>query len=213
MVEINAFLVGFANNVVTFIPNLVGALIILIVGYIVGKVIGIVIEKICVAVKLNKYVKLKGFKLEHLLRIAGEWIIYLVFIQSAAQYLRVLALASFVNEIVYFIPKAVGAAIIVVVGYILGSFFEDQIKKSEGIYKNIVGKVVNFFTVYMAIALALPFLGIDPSLVNNILLIIVGSFGLGFAIALGLGLKDIIAREADKYIGEFEKVVAKKRKR
>jgi hypothetical protein len=211
--ELNTFLINFANSVATFIPNLIAALIILIVGYIVGRVIGLVIEKICIAAKIDKYVKLKGFKLSHLLKLAGEWTVYLVFIQSAAQYLGIIALAMFVNQIVYFIPKAAGAAIIVVVGYILGNFFEEQIKASEGVYKNIIGKIVNFFTVYVAIALALPFLGIDPSLVNSILLIIIGSFGLGFAIALGLGLKDIVAREADKYIGEFKKAAATRKRK
>ncbi len=210
--EINSFLIGLGSSTIEFLPNLVGALILLAIGYLVGKGIGIVIEKFCVTVKVDKYVKCKGFKLSNLFKIAGEWIIYLVFIQSAVQFLGIITLAVFVNKIVYFIPMAVGAAIIVVVGYILGSFFEEQIRKSEGIYKNLVGRIVNFFTVYVAIALALPFLGINPSLVNNILLIIIASAGLGFAIAIGLGLKDVVAKEADKYIGVVEKEVSKRRK-
>ena len=210
--EINSLLMGLGSSTIEFLPNLVGALLLLAIGYIVGKVVGIVIEKFCVSVKVDKYVKCKGFKLSNLFKIAGEWMIYLVFIQSAVQFLGIIALAVFVNKIVYFIPMAVGAAIIVVVGYILGSFFEEQIKGSEGMYKGLIGKVVHFLTVYVAIALALPFLGINPGLVNNILLIIVASAGLGFAIAIGLGLKDVVAKEADKYIGVVEKSVSKKRK-
>ena len=203
--QLNNLFTNFANNVVDYFPNLIGAIIILLVGYITGKVLGIIIKKLAETLHVDKYVKLKGFKLSNLLRLAGEWIIYLVFIQSAAQYLGISPLAAFVNEIVYFIPSAVGAAIIVVVGYLLGNFFEEQIRGSEGLYKEVIGKLVNFFTVYVAIALALPFLGVNPALVNNILLVIIGSVGLGVAIALGLGLKDIVAREAEKYIGEFEK--------
>ena len=210
--EINSLLMGLGSSTIEFLPNLVGALLLLAIGYIVGKVVGIVIEKFCISVKVDKYVKCKGFKLSNLFKIAGEWMIYLVFIQSAVQFLGIIALAVFVNKIVYFIPMAVGAAIIVVVGYILGSFFEEQIKGSEGMYKGLIGKVVHFLTVYVAIALALPFLGINPGLVNNILLIIVASAGLGFAIAIGLGLKDVVAKEADKYIGVVEKAVSKKRK-
>ncbi len=210
--QLNSFFTNFANNIVDFIPNVIGAIIILLAGYIVGKVLGMAIRKLADALHVDKYVKLKGFKLSNLLRLAGEWIIYLVFIQSAAQYLGIAPLAEFVNEIVYFIPSAVEAAIIVVVGYVLGGFFEEQIKGSEGLYKNVVGKVVNFFTVYVAIALALPFLSINPSLINNILLIIIASVGLGVAIALGLGLKDTVAKESQKYIGEIKKSTRRKKK-
>jgi len=211
--SLSTFFSNFAEAAITFILNLIPALIVLVIGYIVGKVVGIVIEKICEAIKTDKYVKLKGFKLSYLLKLAGEWTIYLVFIMEATseRFLNIPAISEFVGTIVYFIPNAVGAAIIVIVGYLLGNFFEEQIKATEGLYKDIVGKVVNFFTVYVAIALALPFLGIDPDLVNNILLIIVGSLGLGIAIAIGLGLKDIVAREADKYIGEFKKSATRKK--
>jgi len=217
MAGINAlstFLSNFAAGAANFtIYNLIPAIIVLLVGYIIGKVVGIVIEKICIAVKTDKYVRLKGLKLSYLLKLAGEWTVYLVSLMEATseRFLNVPAISNFVKTIVYFIPNAVGAAIIVIVGYVLGNFFEKQIKASEGMYKDIVGKVVNFFTVYVAIALALPFLGINPSLVNNILLIIVGSFGLGIAIALGLGLKDIVAREAEKYIGEVKRKETRKR--
>lgn len=214
MLQLNAFFVNFATNAVNFtLWNLIPAIIVLLIGYIVGKVIGIIIQRLAVAGKIDKHVKLKGFKLSNLLRLAGEWIIYLLFILQATVILGVPEIGSFVRTVVYFIPQAVEAAIIIIVGYVLGGFFEEQIKGTEGMYKDVIGKVVHFFTVYVAIALALPFLGIDPSLVNNILLIIIASVGLGVAIALGLGLKDIVARESEKYIGEFKKSTKSRRKK
>ncbi len=213
MQDLAAVLNNLAMEIVNFIPNLVGAVALLVIGYIVGKVIGVVIKGLCDKANVDRYIRSKGFRISELLKLAGEWIIYLVFIQSAVQFLGIVALANFVNEIIYFIPKAVGAAIIIIVGYILGNFFEEQIKASEGIYSDLIGRVVNFFTVYVAIALALPFLGINPSLVNNILLIIIGSVGLGFALAIGLGMKDIVAKEASKYIGKLEKKTQTQKKR
>ena len=211
MQDLTVVLNSLGSQIVSFIPNLVGAIVLLAIGYIVGKIVGIVIKGLCDKAKVDRYARLKGFRISELLKIAGEWIIYLVFIQSAVQFLGIVALAEFVNEIIYFIPKAVGAAIIIIVGYILGNFFEEQIKASEGVYSDLIGRVVNFFTVYVAIALALPFLGINPSLVNNILLIIIGSVGFGFGLAIGLGLKDIVAREANKYIGKLERKAQRRR--
>lgn len=204
-------LTSLGESTIAFLPHLIGALIILLLGYLVGKVVGMVIEKICKGAMVDKHIKSKGFKLTHLFKLAGSWIIYLVAIQAAFQYLGIMALAMFVDKIVYFIPMAVGAAIIVIVGYILGNFFEEQIKASEGKYRGLVGRIVNFFVIYVAIAMALPFIGIDAMLVNSILLIIIASVGLGFAIAMGLGLKDIVAKEANKYIGTIEKSFTKKK--
>ena len=211
MQDLTVVLNNLGMQIANFIPNLVGAIVLLAIGYIVGKIVGVVIKGLCDRAKADRYVKVKGFRISELLKIAGEWIIYLVFIQAAVQFLGIAALAEFVNQIIYFIPKAVGAAIIIIVGYVLGNFFEEQIKGSEYMYSDLIGKVVNFFTVYVAIALALPFLGINPSLVNNILLIIIGSVGFGLGLAIGLGLKDIVAKEANKYIGKLEKKAQRRR--
>jgi len=196
---------------VIFVPNLIGALLLLVIGYALGKLVGAVIERLCIGIKINNYLRCKGFKLSKLFKIAGSWLIYLVFIQSAVETLRIASLELFINRIVNFIPMAVGAAIIVVVGYILGGFFEDQISHSDGRYNSLVGKIVNFFTVYVSIALALPVLGVNPGLVNNILLVIIASVGLGFALATGLGLREAVAEEADRYISSAGKSTKKKR--
>ena len=76
-------------------------------------------------------------------------------------------------------------------------------KKMKEIYASLVSKVLFFFIIYVAIALALPILGIPATLVNNILLVIIGSVGIGIAIALGLGLKDAVAIISKKYANKI----------
>ena len=208
--NLGILLTGLKDSTVAFVPNLIGALLLLVIGYALGKIVGSVIERLCLGIKINTYLKCKGFKLSKLFKIAGAWLIYLVFIQSAVETLGILSLELFINGIVNFIPMAVGAAIIVVVGYILGSFFEDQISHSDGRYNSLVGKIVNFFTVYVAIALALPVLGVNPGLVNNILLVIIASVGLGFALATGLGLREAVAKEADRYVNSAKSTKKKR---
>jgi hypothetical protein len=65
--------------------------------------------------------------------------------------------------------------------------------------------VIFFLVLYVSIALALPFVGIDPTLINWILIVIVASLGVGLAIAIGLGLKDVIADVARGYSRKFKK--------
>jgi uncharacterized membrane protein YoaK (UPF0700 family) len=102
------------------------------------------------------------------------------------------------DSILAFIPGLTKAIIVVIVGYALAEYVRRQVEASVITYSETVAKVLFFLILYIGIAMALPLVGIDPTLVNNILLIIVGSVGLGMAIAVGLGLKDTITRMAKK---------------
>ena len=68
----------------------------------------------------------------------------------------------------------------------------------------LTAKILFFFIIYVSIALALPVLGISSALVNSILLIIIGSVGLGTAIAIGLGMKNAVADVSQRYVKKLK---------
>jgi hypothetical protein len=113
--------------------------------------------------------------------------------------LGIAALVNVVGAIIAFLPGLIGGIIVVIVGYIIGDYIRKQIEASKILYSDLVGKGLFFLIIYVSVALALPLVGIDPTLVNNILLIIIASVGIGLAIALGLGLKDSVAELVKTY--------------
>ncbi len=196
---------GFWESSVNYIPNVISAIILLVIGLIVGRVVGRVVKEILVRIKMDKYLfagKKPPISVTNILTVIVRWWIYLAFITAAVseEILGVRTLSEWMNQINNFIPKVVGAALIIIVGYILGEYIKEQINKTRTIYANLVGKVTFFLIIYVAVAIALPILGIPAGLVNNILLVIIGSIGLGIAIALGLGLKDVITDVAKQYL-------------
>jgi len=198
--DIMSVLNVFLNSVILFLPNLVGAIILLLIGWIVGVIIGRITREILRRFKVDEFIA-KGkpaIRLSDVFPVLFEWIIYLVFIQSAVQILGVTALALFVDKVIIFIPGLLGAAIVIIIGYALAEYVRKFLSKSKVLYSGLVGTIIFWLVLYVAIATALPLVGIDATLINNILLIIVGSFGLGLAIAIGLGLKDTIAAIAKK---------------
>jgi hypothetical protein len=207
MVEypITTILSNFVVGVANYIPNIVSAVILLVIGLVVGKVLGKITREAIVRMKLEKYLT-EGRKLPisiaDVFSVIVRWWVYLAFITAALSenVLGIPALATWMSEINAFIPNVVGAVIIIIVGYILGEYIRDQITRSETLYATIVAKVTFFFIMYVAIAMALPILGIPAVLVNSILLVIIGSIGLGMAIAIGLGLKDVIAEISREYL-------------
>jgi len=189
------------NSFVIFLPNLVGALILLGIGWLVGYVAGRIVKEILLRTKVDRYLA-KGkkplFKLSDIFSVITAWSLYIVFINAAVQTLGIAALVDVLNAILAFIPGLIKAIIVVLAGYAIAEYVRAKVEESGITYSDLVSKGLFFLILYIAVAMALPLVGIDATLVNNILLIIVGSFGAGLAIAIGLGLKDTIARLAKK---------------
>ena len=94
---------------------------------------------------------------------------------------------------------------IIIVGYGLALYVKDRTVHTETIYGNIVGNILFFLIFYVSITLALPFVNIDVTLLNQLLLIVVGALGLGFAIAMGLGLKDTVREYSKSCLKKIKK--------
>lgn len=200
--QVSAALTDLTVSTVAYIPNLVGALILLIIGLVLGKVIGRVTKEVLDKLKVDYYVhetKKPVISLSSLFSLILRWWVYMAFIVAAVAVLRIPELTSWTVQIRDIIPGIIGASIVVVVGYVIAEYIRGQLSKMNRFYAEVVGKVLLFFILYVAIATALPILGITAPLVNNILLIIVASLGLAIAIALGLGLKDAVSDIAKRY--------------
>ncbi len=202
-------LANLTSGAVNFLPNLASAIILLVIGLVVGKILGRVVKEFLDRVKLDYYVSEShkpAISLSSLFSVITRWWIYLAFIGAAlsSDVLGITALELWVSQVQQFIPKIIGAAVIVVVGYVLAEYIRAHIKKGPTLYGALVGKVLFFFVLYVSIALALPVLGVTSALVSNILLVIIASVGLGVAIALGLGLKDAVADVSKRYVKKLK---------
>jgi hypothetical protein len=196
-------------STVDFLPSLVSAIVLLIIGLVVGKIVGRVVGEVLTKLKVDYYVSETHKPVVHignLFAVVSRWWIYLAFISAALSrdVLGITQLAIWVAEINSFIPKIIGASLILVVGYALGEYIKGHIKRTNTLWGTLVAKILFFFVIYVSIALALPVLGISATLVNNILLVIIGSVGLGVAIALGLGMKDAVSNVSQRYVKKMK---------
>ena len=207
--DLMGILGNLGESAALFAPNIASAIILLVIGLVLGKVFGRVVKEVLDRIRLDYYVsetEKPAISLSGLFSLIVRWWIYLAFITAALSndILGIPALAEWVRDINTFIPNIIGAAVILVVGYVLAEFIRGQMKKTGKLYATIVSKVLFFFILYVAIALALPMLGIRADLVSNILLVIIASVGLGVAIALGLGLKDAVADISKRWVKKIK---------
>ncbi|MFH1631183.1 MAG: hypothetical protein ABIA21_03095 [Candidatus Aenigmatarchaeota archaeon] len=220
-----ASLSGAVGQTVAYLPWLVITIVILVIGLVIGKIVGRLIKEVLTKLKVDYYVteeKKPAISLSVIIATISRWVIYIGAIRAAfgLTFQDGTAVYGPVSDWVImgfnFIPAIIGAAVVLLVGYVLGEYIKNQFAKTGKPYSVLTGKIVLFFTLYVSIAIALPLLfapmaGIQPliyaqymGLIGQILLVIIIAVAAAFALAVGLG-----GREA---VGAMMKKWAKKNK-
>ena len=201
---------AFANLGTSFIngfPGLVYALLWIVIGYIVGRILASIVRRVLKEAKVDNYLKEKehmSFKVSSLLATVVKWVVYLVVLQQAATLLGVAVISAVVNSIVAFVPDIVAAVIVLLVSYALAMYIKEDVIGDKDLYTSMMGKVIFFLVLYVGTAMALPLVSIDTMLINTLLLVLVGSVGLGLAIAIGWGLKDSVNELAKEQVKKYK---------
>lgn len=211
--NLTPFMATLSNTVLDTFPKLFLATFILFVGYLVGKLVSSIFSRVLMQIKLNEYVQAgEHFKFEvaHVFSFAARWIIYLVFIGGAFDVVGNQALVTFFGTLVGFFLSILQAGGIIIISFVLGVYIKDNIIGGQTHHSDLVGKVIMYASLFLGISIGLEVaLPGKATLAADILRILVGSAGLGIALAIGLGLKDVVSKMAEDYAGEFKEKAAK----
>lgn len=208
------------GRVVAVLPEVVGALIVIILGLIIAPILGGIARKLvdvfkvdALAERMGVHEMIKGYsKKPSISRLIGrlvKWFFVLVFLMAAAEILGWTRITEFLNEIIFYIPQVLIAIVILVFGVIAGKFFEVIVVRSlQGAeapieHPELIGKVTRWAFVVFSVLAALLQLGVASSLIE----ILFAGFVLALALAFGLGGQEAAA----KILLHFTPKVAKKK--
>lgn len=197
-------------QVVGILPDLIGALVIVIVGLIVAPIFGGIVKKVidilkidAVAEKMGLFDAVRGyFKQPSIAVFFGKlvkWFFIIAFLMAAAEVLQWTQVTAFLNEVILYIPNVLIAAVIMVIGVLAGKFVEEittrSIKGSSAPvnHPEAIGKVSKYALVIFAVLAALIQLGIAKSLIEILFAGIVFAMSLAF----GLGGREKAAKLLD----------------
>ncbi|MBI3589167.1 MAG: hypothetical protein HY093_02010 [Candidatus Liptonbacteria bacterium] len=192
---------GFAS----FLPNLIGALVILIIGLIFAAFFGTLVEKIFMAIRLDTFLsKLEitpyfergGLKLRGA-RFLGQltyWFILIGFLLAASDQLRLFAFSSFLNQILLYVPNVIVAVLVMLAAVFLGNFLRGVVKASVRGAKlhsaNFLGSLTWWAVVIFGFLTALVQLNIAASIINTLITGFIAMLALAGGLAFGLGGRD-----------------------
>ncbi len=203
-----------------FVVGVLLVILILLVGWFLSKIIKVIVSKLLKAVKLDDLSKRIGLSdilkkgginepLSTLTGLMCYWLALLVTLVVALNAVGLTIAADLLQRIILFIPNIIAAVFILVVGMFAAVIMKNIVKttvSNMGISQvNILSKGTEIVIMAFVIAMALEQLQIGAGIARLTITIILGSFGLGFALALGLGCKDIVGRSVEDFIKSLKK--------
>ncbi len=191
-----------------FIPVLVGAIIVFIIGWFISVGVGKLISEILKRIRFNHIFEKGGWKealekAEIKVDASGfigaicKWVLMIVFLLAAVEILGLVQFADFLVKVLAYLPNVIVAALIFVVAVIIADILEKVVRAVvEGArvdYGQIVGTIVKWSIWIFAILAILIQLKIAPTLLQTLFTGFVALIALAGGIAFGLGGKEVAA--------------------
>jgi hypothetical protein len=199
--RISEMLAGALNRAVAFIPNLVAALIILVVGLFVAAILGRVTRRALTALGLDRRRSARRLlgqeaSLERIPGVGSRivfWVLALVTVGVAVDALHLAWLSGGVARILAYVPNLLAAGAIVAVAYIVGNFVYTQAAGREGAPRTFP-RLARGAIYVLAGFMALQELGIATAIVTTAFTLALAGMAVAAALAFGLGNRELAGR-------------------
>ncbi len=194
------------QGIISFLPSLIVAILIFIIGWFVAVGIEKLIVKLLIGFRFNRLFEESAWKnaLEkaevyvnpaEFVGAIFRWVLIIVFLMIAVEILGLTTFADFLASVVSWLPNLVVAVAIFVVAAvladILGKATVASVERVQTGYAKLAGKIVRWSIWIFAISMILEQLQVGEILVNTLFTGIVAGLALAFGIAFGLGGKDM----------------------
>lgn len=206
-------------GIVTYIPNIVVAVIIFVIGWLIGSAVAKVIEQVIKSLKLdvalrstgiNDAVERAGFSLDigKFLGTLIKWFIIIGFLVASLDVLGLMQVNSFLKDVVLsYLPQVIVAVLFIIVGALLAEAAKNVIsgaaRAAEVKSAGLAGSVAKYAIWIFAILAALDQLQVATGFIQTLFTGVVVAISLALGLAFGLGGQEAAARYIEKIKGEL----------
>lgn len=205
------------SAVVSFVPLLLSALIVFVIGWIIAVALGKLVEQVIKALRVDmflskldfeKAMERAGMRLNTGAFVGGlvRWFLIIVALLAAANILQLTQVTDFLTSVLLYLPNVVVAVLILVIAALVAEVAERVVRGSveaAGLRRgSLVGLVARWSVWVFAIVAALLQLGVATVLLQTVVTGLVAMLALAFGLAFGLGGKDAAGAVVDRVIRE-----------
>src|SRR3989344_150415 len=196
--------------VVQFLPSILAAVIIFVIGWVVGMVLYRVVDQVVKILRIDDALRAAG--LNEMAREAGftlnpgaflgtlvQWFVVIVFLVAALDVLGLTQVTIFLQQVVLlYLPQVFVAVLILILAAIVAEAVNNVVSSSAraaGAHSgNLAGSVAKWAIWITAIMAVLNQLGVATEFVQTLFTGLVVALSLAFGLAFGLGGKEAAAR-------------------
>jgi hypothetical protein len=193
------------NELFEFIPEFLAAIAILIIGWFIAKAIGRLVGRLLQRAGMDRamhegpggsWLQKVTVSPSRLVATIAKWAVFLGAVSLAVSVLGISALSTFVGEVFAYLPNVIAALLIFLVAGAVAAGVAALVGRTMG--DTGLGKILSTAVPVLIMAVAgfmiLEQLEIAPEIVRITYAAILGAIALGFALAFGLGGRDVAGR-------------------
>ena len=207
-----ASLQSFGQTIMNVLPNLIGALLLLLIGWVIAKFVSFAIRKVLQSKSMQRVtdrldqsplLRQQDVSLDSVQIISRfvYWVVLLFFFIAASETLGWTAVSRTLNELISYLPALLSALVIALIGLYLAQTVRNVVRAALQSMQigaaNLISSLLFYVLSIIVVLTALEQAGIDTHIITaNLTLIIgaaVGTFALSFALASRHVLENIIA--------------------
>jgi hypothetical protein len=209
---LRASLAGALNTFLSAIPRIIGFAVVLIVGWIISSLLAKGVAALLHAVKFNDLARRSGFAdfvqkmgvrddASGVIASIVKWFVRLITLVVAFDTLGLPAVSNVLQQLLLWLPNLVVALVVLVIGGLAANGLSQLVRgtTAQAGFTNpdMLATVTKVAVWGFAIVVAVNQLGIATTLINTLLIGIVGAFSIAFGLAFGLGGRDRAAQMID----------------
>jgi hypothetical protein len=210
---LRASLAGALSTFVSAIPRIFGFAVILIAGWLIASLIARGIQALLRAVNFNElaersglsgFVHSMGVRTDSAGAIAGiaKWFIRLITLVVAFDMLGLPAVSQVLQQLLLWLPNLVVALVVLILGGLAARALSQLVRgaTAEAGFTNpdVLATVTRIAIWALAVVVAVDQLGIATTLINTLLVGVIGALALATGLAFGLGGRDRAAQILDR---------------
>ena len=195
------------------VPDVIAAIVILIVGYLVAWAVSSIVVNVLNRIKFDEWVFKKTnlshavgtFDLTQFLGVVTKWYIIVLFLSATAARIQLDTLATFLSTLAMWIPQVIIATVIGLIGVAAGMYVAKKITETRAKGAKVVAMLAKWVIYVFTVLIVLDQVGVQVALAQNSFLVILSGAVLMIALMLGISFGLGFREEAKKIITDVKR--------
>lgn len=215
---VRASLLTLWSNVAGFLPRLIAAIVVFLVGWLVAVLVAKLVWHVVRLIRLDRALEgvgfrrvweRSGYKLNSPLFFYElvKWFFAIVFLMAATNILGLVQVTEFLRSVVFYLPNVFVAAFVLLIGVVVARFVEGlvrgSVKAAQLASANFLGSLAKWAVLVFSLLIALSQLKVADEVIRIVVMGLVAAGAIAVGLSFGLGGR----AHAEDFIGKMRKHV------